>query len=413
MLNRRTFFKQSAGGTASLAVSGLGAGRGVFGANDRIRIGLIGAGGRGQEIFKAALSCLNVEAVAVADVYTRRLEEVQKMVPNLKTYRDFRKLLEDKSIDAVLIATPQHQHALNFVPAIQAGKDVFQEKTMAFTPDHAKRMRTALKGSGRVVQIGMQMVSGEGIKKIRENATAEKMGTLTAIHVHHFRNAPYGGWLRPIPKDCDAEHVNWKEFEGEAKSYPFDPMRVVNWRFFWDYSGGNVFENMVHPVGLWYKVLGLSIPESVTMTGANYLSPQMQVPDTMNVTMNLPEKIFFTWNSMFGNDHYGEGYDLLLGNKGTLMHNEADQVSYWPQGGKRTAGGEPGAGSTGKGPDIVGYSDYTKVHMQNFFDCMRNRQEPICPLDLGFRTAIACQMAIRSYWEGRPVRWDEKREEII
>ena len=122
--------------------------RRVLGANDRIRIGLIGAGGRGTEIFKVALQCPNVEGVAAADVYTRRLDELKASVPGIQTYRDSRKLLDDKSIDAVLIATPQHLHALNFVPAIQAGKDVYQEKTMAFNPDHAKRMRKALEGSG-------------------------------------------------------------------------------------------------------------------------------------------------------------------------------------------------------------------------------------------------------------------------
>ena len=413
MPNRREFMGRCMKSTTGLAIASLLSHERVQGANERNRIGLIGAGGRGQEIFKSALKCPNVEAVAAADVYTRRLEEVRKFVPQFKTYRDFRPLLDDKSIDAVLIATPQHQHALNFVPALQAGKDVYQEKTMAFTPDHAKRMRKALEGSGRVVQIGMQMVSGEGFQKIRKLATPEKMGTITAIHIHHFRNAPHGGWLRPIPDDCDPQHVQWKEFEGEAKSYSFDPMRYVNWRFFWEYSGGNVFENMVHPVGLWYKLLGLQIPESVTMSGGNYLSPKMQVPDTMNVTMNLTEKILFTWNSMFGNDHYGEGYDLLLGNKGTLMQNESDVVRYWPQGGKSSGEAEEGAGSKGKGPDIVGYSDKTGLHMQNFFDCVRSRKEPICPLEIGFRTAIACQMAIRSYREGRTIRWDARREEMV
>jgi predicted dehydrogenase len=392
---------------------GLVSQRRVLGANDRIRIGLIGAGGRGQEIFKAALRCPNVEAVAVADVYTRRLDEVKGNVPQIKTYKDFRRLLDDKSIDAVLIATPQHQHALNFVPALQASKDVYQEKTMAFNPDHAKRMRKALEGSGRIVQIGMQMISGQSLPKVKELATAERVGDVTAIHIHHFRNAPYGGWMRKIPPDCDAEHVDWRAFEGEAESHPFDPQRYMNWRFYWDYSGGNVFENMVHPVGFWYKALALRIPESVTMTGANYLSPKMQVPDTMNVTMNLHEKILFSWNSMFGNDLYGEGYDLLLGNKGTVMQNESDQVRYWPQGEKVSGEAKEGGATTGKAPDIVGYSDKTEVHMRNFFDCVRSRKEPICPFEIGFRSAIACQMAVRSYREGRTVRWDEKREEIV
>ncbi len=95
------------------------------------------------------------------------------------------------------------------------------------------------------------------------------------------------------------------------------------------------------------------------------------------------------------------------------MHNESDQVRYWPQGRKQTGAGEEGAGSSGKGPDIIGYSDYTVVHMQDFFNCMRSRRETIAPFELGFRSAIACQMAIRSYREGRTVKWDAQREEIV
>ena len=291
MSTRREFVRNVLAGAAALAVTETFASRRVLGANDRIRIGLIGAGGRGQEIFKSALQCPNIEAVAVADVYTRRLDEVKKFAPQIKTYQDFRKLLDDKSVDAVLIATPQHQHALNFVPAIQAGKDIYQEKTMAFNPDHAKRMRKAFQGSGRVVQIGIQSTSSGGVAQAKEYLTPEKMGTITAIHTHHYRNAPYGGWKRAIPADCDAQHVDWPGFQGEAKQYPFDPNRVINWRFYWDYSGGNVYENMVHQVGFWYKLMGLKIPTSVTMTGANYLSPEMELPDTMDVSMNQPENL--------------------------------------------------------------------------------------------------------------------------
>src|SRR5512136_405697 len=199
MLNRRAFLSRILQGAAAVAGAGLVAPGQVLGANERIRIGLIGAGSRGQEIFRAALRCPNVEGVAVADVYTRRVEAVKATVPGIKAYQDFRRMLDEPGIDAVLIATPQHQHALNFVPAIQARKDVYQEKTMAFNPDHAKRMRKAFQGSGRVVQIGMQMNSGPGIPKVREWATAERLGTITAIEAHHYRNAPYGGWRREIP----------------------------------------------------------------------------------------------------------------------------------------------------------------------------------------------------------------------
>ncbi len=411
MSTRREFISTVVSGAATLAVSGGGLARRVLGANDRVRIGLIGAGGRGQEIFKSALKCPNTEAVAVADVYTRRLDEVKKYAPQVKTYQDFRRLLDDKSIDAVLIATPQHVHALNFVPAIQAGKDVYQEKTMAFDPGHAKRMRAALRGSNRIVQVGIQSLSGPAVERVRKHLTPEQMGTITALHTHHYRNAPYGGWKRPIPADCTPEQVDWTAFQGEAEKRPFDPNRVINWRFYWEYSGGNVYENMVHQVGFWDKVLDLKIPTTVTMTGANYLSPEMQVPDTMDVSMQQGGKLLFTWNSMFGNNYFGEGDDLLLGNKGTIHRDEADVVNYKPQG--RGAPTSKGAGAAAKAPDIVGGSDATILHMQNFFDCVRSRKEPNCPLEIGFRSAVTCRMAITSYRQGRTVRWDEKTEEIV
>jgi len=414
MSSRRKFMGQILGGTATLAASGLFPSGRVLGANERVRVGLIGAGGRGQEIFKAAMRCPNTEAVAVADVYTRRLDEVKKFAPNIAAYTDFRRLLDDKNVDAVLIATPQHQHALNFVPAIQAGKDIYQEKTMAFIPDHAKRMRRALEGSGRVVQVGIQSTSGPAVARAREFLRPERMGTITAIHTHHYRNAPYGGWKRAIPADCDPQHVDWEGFQGEAEHHPFEANRVINWRFYWDYSGGNVFENMVHQVGFWYKLLGLKVPSSVTMTGGNYLSPEMQVPDTMDVSMSQPENLLFTWNSMFGNAHYGEGDDLVLGNKGTIFRNENEQVRYEPEGGEaaRQAAAES-AKAAGKAPDLISSTDTSDTHMQNFIDCVRSRQEPNCPLEIGFRSAIACQMAIASYRQGRTVRWDEQREEIV
>ena len=410
MSTRRAFMQKALGGSAALAAYGLFPSSRVLGANDRIRIGLIGAGGRGTQIFKAALKCPNVEGVAVADIYTRRLDALKELIPTITTYRDFRKLLDDKSVDAVLIATPQHLHALNFVPAIQAGKDVYQEKNMAFNADHAKRMRKALEGSGRVVQVGIQSTSSSAVERVREYLQPESMGVITQLRTSHYRNTPYGGWKRSIPPDCDPQHLDWKAFEGEAKEHSFDPNRFINWRFFWEYSGGNVYENMVHQVGFWYKLLDLKIPHKVTMVGANYLSPDMQVPDTMDVTMIQGEKILFTWNSMFGNNILGGGSDELLGNKGTILRIGESDVRYISPEKKSAA---PMVGEApGKGPDIVGMSDTTVLHMQNFFDCMRSRKETNCPLGLGFRAAVTCRMAVESYRQRRTVSWDMEKEEI-
>jgi predicted dehydrogenase len=149
------------------------------------------------------------------------------------------------------------------------------------------------------------------------------------------------------------------------------------------------------------------------MSGGNYLSPEMEVPDTMDVSMDQPENLLFTWNSMFGNRHFGEGDDLVLGNKGTILRNEMDQVRYVPESKEEAREATEAAKPAEKAPDLISSGDTTDTHMQNFLDCVQSRQEPNAPFEIGFRSAIACQMAIASYRQGRTVSWDEKREEIV
>src|ERR1041384_7064163 len=156
MQSRRNFIGKVATGLAgTLAASN------AIGQNERVRLGIIGPGARGSEILREAVGCANVECVGAADIYTRRLDEVKQIAPNAKTYLDYRHLLEDKDVDAVLIATPQHLHCEHFVAALDAGKHVYQEKTMAFTVEHAKRMRAAFRrdNAKHVVQIGHQWTS--------------------------------------------------------------------------------------------------------------------------------------------------------------------------------------------------------------------------------------------------------------
>jgi GFO/IDH/MocA oxidoreductase family protein len=131
----------------------------------------------------------------------------------------------------------------------------------------------------------------------------------------------------------------------------------------------------------------------------------------MAVTMNHREKVLFTWNSMFSNAYYGEGHDFLFGTKGTITHNESDQVVYLPKEKKVTDSPSEEAGAADK--TKAGYFDYSLQHMQNFFDCVRSRKEPVCPFELGFRTAVTCQMAIASYRGQRTVRWDSQTQEIV
>src|SRR5258708_21856360 len=209
----------------------------VLGANDRLRLGIIGPGDRGMQIVREAIACPNTDFVAFADIYTARLEAARKVAPNAKTYLDYRYLLDDKSIDAVLIATPQHLHCEHFVAAMDAGKHVYQEKTMAFNPDHAKRMRAAyLKAGKRTVQIGHQACSSGLMKDSQQIATPANLGRISAIEMHMFRNTPHGKpqWARPIYADMTPQNILWSAFQGEAPRHDFDADRHVNSRFYWD-----------------------------------------------------------------------------------------------------------------------------------------------------------------------------------
>jgi predicted dehydrogenase len=398
-LESRRFFISK---VASSLAGGLAASN-AAGANERIRVGVIGAGDRGKEILREAVACANVECVGVADIYPKRLEEARGIAPAAKAYHDYRALLEDESLDAVLIATPQHLHCEHFVAALDAGKHVYQERTMAFTVEHAKKMRAAYQASKRTVQIGHQWCSTGQVADAASFLKPELMGKITAIRAHMYRNTPHGKpqWARPVYPDMTAENIAWKAFLGEAPQRTFDANRYVNWRFFRDYSGGSVYENMCHQAAFWYKALGLKIPKAVTMTGGVYLwKDGREVPDTMHVSMELPEEMLFSWDSGFGNDKPGSAEDVL-GTDGTVSRGQ--QIRYAPQKVNRQQGNEM-AGQTPSAP---------RAHMQNFMDCIRSGQETNCPVDLGYRVSIACRMALESYCKQRTVRWDAGKEEVV
>ncbi len=400
MASRRNFLSTVASGLAT----SLAAPASVLGANERVRIGIIGPGSRGQQLMREALACENVDIAAAADVYSRRLEEAKAIAPQAKTFTDYRTLLEDPAIDAVLIATPQHLHCEHFIAALEAGKHVYLEKTMAFTVEHAKRMREAFRrASGRVVQIGHQSCASGMMADALRFLAEEPMGRITAIHMTMYRNTPHGKpqWARPVYPDMTPENIAWKAFLGEAPERPFDANRYINWRFFWDYSGGNVYENMCHQIAFWYKALNLSIPRRATMTGGIYLwKDGREVPDTMCVALEQPEEMLISWNSGFGNDRLGSGEDVL-GTDGTIQ--KASQIRWTPQ-----------RVNVKDRQEKLGVSRAPQhALMEDFIRAIRHGGAPACPFDLGFRVSIACRMAVDSYRLQRSVMWDAQREEIV
>jgi predicted dehydrogenase len=405
MDSRRNFIGKVASGLAGTLAAGPAR---ALGANDRVRLGIIGGGDRGMELVNQVRACQNTEITAFADVYTKRLERAQAVVPDADVHQDYRRLLDDSAIDAVIIATPQHLHAEQFCAALDAGKHIYVEKTLALTLDQAKRMRAAYHAdSGRhTVQVGHQACSFGHMADVRQFLSRpERMGQITAISMQMHRNTPRNKplWARPalLTPDLRAGNVAWDAFLGETPPHAFDPQRLVHWRYFWDYSGGSVFENMSQQLSFWYKALRLEIPNTASMDGGIYLwKDGREVPDTVSVALQQPEEILISWVSGMGNNQLGVGEDVL-GTHGAI--SRSSQVRYTPQKINQPEGQE----MTGRTAHVP------HAHMQDFVESIRTGQEPNCPFDLAYRVSVACRMAVESYLQWRTVRWDREREEIV
>jgi predicted dehydrogenase len=379
----------------------------VLGANDRIRIGIIGAGARGKEDLKAAIAIPNVECVAMADVYTRRHDEVRSFVPHIETYVDYRRLLDRKDIDAVLVASPLHLHAPHFLDTIAAGKDLYSEKTMTWSIPEAIECRNAAQKSDRVIQIGLQFESSGSLADTREWIKAGKLGKVTQVESWMSRNTPHGKgqWVRPVPEDCNPQHVNWDLFLANRPKTAFDGNKFINWRLFWEFSGGNLTENMVHQIAWIITALDLQLPSGACMSGGIFSEKDgREVPDVIAVTLDYPELVV-VWRSTFNNKHFGMG-ERVLGSDGSVEHlmgstdmvtgrPHEEEIHYYPE-----KVNQPN-GSTAQGKSADGN------HMLNFFECVRTRKQPNAPVEIGYKSAIAVHMANMAYREKRRVTLEE------
>ena len=401
MSSRRKFLGQVASGLGTLAIPGT-----VAGANDRVRFGIVGYGARGADLAAEALGCPRTEIAAVCDIYGGHRERALQRIPGCKVFADYRLMLEENSIDAVVIATPQHLHAVQFMDALRAGKHVYVENTMAFYVEEAKQMHAAwLYARGRqVVQIGHQSCSSGQAVDAADFLRNGDLGRITAINAAMYRNTPHNKplWSRPIYPDMTSASLSWEHFLGPADRTAFDASRFVNWRLFWDYSGGNVYESMSHQAAFWWRALHLGMPSAVTMIGGVYLwKDGREVPDTMTVSIEQPEELLFTWTSGAGNGNPGVT-EQVLGTDGSIFRS-ATQIRYVPEKMNR-----PQAEIvTGQRPTLP------RAHMQNFLDCIRDGKEPNCPFDIGYKVSIACRMAIESYLQRRTIYWNSEKEDIV
>ncbi len=391
---RRDFVKQSVLGTAALLAYPSAR---VLGANDRVRVGMIGVGGRGQELLKQVLELRDIQLVAIADVYSRSREEAKKTASGIQTLDDHRRLLDMHDIDGVIVASPLHIHARHFMDTLAAGKDLYAEKTMTWSIPEADQCLQAAKKSDRVIQIGLQHESSGALADAKKWIADGLVGKITQVESWMSRNTPHGKgqWVRPVPADCTPQNVNWAAFLNGRPERSFDPFKLINWRLFWEFSGGNVTENMVHQIAWIMTALELPLPSAAYMSGGVFSEKDgREVPDTIAVTLDFPKDIVVTWQSTFSNSRYGLG-EHFLGSDGTVEHvagandmvrdNSGESTRYFPEKVNRAQG----AALTGKSAD--------QNHMANWVDCMRTRKIPNASVDIGYRSAVAAHMANLAY----------------
>jgi predicted dehydrogenase len=407
---RRDFLKQAAASAAIGAALPASSYSRIPGANDRVRLGIIGPGGRGQELMKEFVKIPNTEFVAAADVYTRRFDEAKQIVPTLRTFSDHRQLLDAKDIDAVIVATPLHCHARHFLDTLAAGRDLYCEKTMTWSIEEAEACRDAARKSKSVVGLGLQHQSAGHQADARKWIKGGQVGLITHVEAWMSRNTPrgQGQWLRRIPADCTAENVRWDAFLNGRAKRPFDAHKFINWRFYWEFSGGNVTENMVHQIAWIIGALDLSLPTAAYMSGGVFSEKDgREVPDTIAVTLDYPNDLVVTWQSTFSNSRYGLGV-RVLGSHGTVewLAGSTDMVSgrsvsgwrYYPEKANRPDG------------TVLEPESKDSNHYANFIECVRSRKEPNSSVELGYRSAIAAHMANLSYRKKQRLTLDEARQ---
>jgi predicted dehydrogenase len=410
LTRRRAFIKQAAAGaTAGMTLSAASWGR-VLGASDRVRLGIIGPGARGQELMKDALKLPNAEFVAAADVYTRRHDEAKALARGIKTFNDHRRLLELKDVDAVLVATPLHCHARHFLDTVAAGKDLFCEKTMTWSIEEAEACRAAARASNRVITIGLQHQSTGALADAKQWLAEGLAGKVTHVESWMSRNSPRGKaqWVRPVPADCTAANVNWEAFLNGRPARQFDAQRFINWRLYWEFSGGNVTENMVHQIAFIIRALDLPAPTAAYMSGGVFSEKDgREVPDTIAVTLDFPNDLVVTWQSTFSNSFYGSG-ERILGSHGTIERQmgSTDMVT-----GKSVTGLRyyPEKVNRAGGTALEGHAK-DQDHMANFVDCVRSRREPNAPVEIGYRSAVAAHLANLSYRQKQRVTFEAAKQ---
>lgn len=431
---RRNFVKKS-----GLAMTALSASR-VLGANDRLNIGLIGCGGRGQYVAKLMRdSAPNVAYTAVADVYQKNGETARAWAgSDAKFHQDFRKLLESKDVDAVHIATPDHWHAIAMVLAVQAGKDVYVEKPTSLTVREGRVMVEAARKYNRIVQVGTQHRSAPHFAKIAEMIQRGDIGPVKFVRVWNYANHTPNGIGRKSTQE-PPEGLDWDMYLGPSPKVPFNPNRFLgSFRYFWDYSGGYITDFGNHRLDTMQQIMGVSAPKTISASGGlMVLKDDRETPDMMQVTYeydgfvatyegnNLnthgmggrtPGHRYYNsrgeWDQPNGIAFYGTeatifaeriGWEIFPEPDNTAMAGRRDGTGITPAPRKRAA-------SVKRMWENV--EEPTRAHCTNFVESVRARKTPNADIEIGHRGTSVALLGNIALKTGKKLHWDAAKEDF-
>ncbi len=417
MTNRRRFLKQTSallGGATLLSAldqKAFALFRNRLAPSDQVNIAAIGIAGMGWANVKSALKVPGVNLVALCDVdknvLDKRMGELASLNVNaakVKTYSDYRRLLEQKDVDAIIIGTPDHWHALMMMDACQAGKDVYVEKPVGNSIEECRAMVAAQKKYNRVVQAGQWQRSQQHFRDAVDFVHSGQLGNIRTVKVWCYQ-----GWMKPGPKVPDSAPppgVDYAMWLGPAEKRPFNSSRFhFNFRWFWDYAGGLMTDWGVHLLD--YALLGMKAPEPKTVAalGGIFAYPELaqETPDTLTALYEF-DGFNLVWDHAMGIDNgsYGRDHGIAyIGNNGTLVLNRGGwEVIEEKRSGNKIS--KPLAPQVDNGLD---------KHWENFIAVVRSRKldELNCPIEAGAHVATVAQLGNISYRSGQRVVWDKAK----
>src|SRR4051794_13840769 len=420
--NRRTFLKTSAagaaGGVLATAVPRAAASQDrTAGANARVRVALIGCGGQGTSDLRNALR-LGAQVVALCDVDDEQTAKAAQRVltdfsqtPDLKT-RDFRRVLDRQDVDAVIVGTPDHWHALPTVLACQAGKDVYVEKPLALTIGEGRVMVNAARRYDRVVQMGTQQRSSNHFRDAVEFVKSGALGKIRVVKAWAYQD--WMGNIAPVPDAEPPATVDYDMWLGPAPKRPFNRNRFhFNFRWYYDYSGGLMTDWGAHMIDIANWGMGVTAPTAATSVGGKFGFPDdaEETPDTQQALWEC-DGFTMLWEhaTAIGLGPYQRDHGVAFhGNNGVLVVDRGGWEVFpetETKNGKKVyrAGGQPRRGVSG---------DMHLEHVRNFLECMDSRKRPRSDVEIGHNSMIACHLGNIAFRTGRRIQWDVAKERIV